>query len=75
MSKKIDQVLQHLKTYGSITPLEALNRYHYYRLSDGIMKLRKRGYKIETKEEYHGEDKYARYELDITEEVTEESAA
>lgn len=60
---KIELVLKHLQTNKTITPLEAMNKYHYYRLSDGIWKLRARGFNIVTHKETFGEDEYAKYEL------------
>lgn len=66
--KKIEQVLSHLQTHGSITPHDALIKYGYYRLSDGIWKLRNRGYNIITTEETSDKgDKYARYVLIVSE--------
>lgn len=44
------RVLEHLKKYGSITPLEALDRYGIYRLSVQIWRLRKKGHNILTDE-------------------------
>lgn len=61
--KKIEQVLKHLQDHGSITPKDAYTKYSYYRLSDGIWKLRNRGYNIITEEETSGGDTYARYVL------------
>lgn len=67
--KKIDQVLNHLQTHGSITPKDSYILYGYYRLSDGIWKLRNRGFNIATiKEESAKGDEYARYVL-LTESV------
>ena len=62
--KKIDAVLKHLQTHGSITPKDAYITYSYYRLSDGIYKLRNRGHNILTVDETseNGET-YARYVL------------
>ena len=51
MTKKISKqtkVLTHLQTYGSITPLEALNKYGSLRLGALIFNLRKDGYDITT---------------------------
>ena len=51
MSKKIskqEKVLIHLQTHGSITPLEALNKYGSLRLGALIFNLRKEGHDIET---------------------------
>lgn len=46
-SKTLD-VLNHLKTYGSISQREAVEYYNLYRLSSVIYILRKRGYEIES---------------------------
>lgn len=50
MSKtnKTKEILRHLKTYGSITSMEAISMYGATRLSAIIYNLRKRGYNIET---------------------------
>lgn len=62
--KKIEMVLNHLQTHGSITPHDALINYGYYRLSDGIWKLRNRGFNIATIIEESGKgDNFARYVL------------
>ena len=45
---KQEKVLMHLQTHGSITPLEALNKYGSLRLGALIFNLRKEGYDIET---------------------------
>lgn len=45
---KTKQVLNHLKQYGSITSLEAIDMYGATRLSAIIFKLRNHGYDIET---------------------------
>lgn len=42
------EILQHLRRTGSITPLQALEKYHVYRLSSVIHRLRKEGWKIKT---------------------------
>ena len=46
--KKI--ILEHLQTYGSITSLEAIEKYKCTRLSHYILLLRKDGYKIDNEE-------------------------
>ena len=62
--KKIEQVLRHLQIHGSITPKDAYLQYGYYRLSDGIWKLRNRGHNIITQEETSDKgETYARYVL------------
>lgn len=51
MKNKINKtslVLNHLKTYGSITSMEAFERYRATRLSAIIFQLRKRGLNIDT---------------------------
>ena len=42
------KVLMHLQTYGSITPLEALDKYGSFRLGAIIFNLREEGYDITT---------------------------
>lgn len=41
-----ERVLRHLKTYGSITPLEALSEYGIMRLASRISDLKKEGHII-----------------------------
>lgn len=65
---KTKEVLNHLKTYGSITSLEAINLFSATRLSAIIYNLRHKGYNITSKEEktidkYGHPVKYARYTL------------
>ena len=43
---KTQDVLNHLKIYGSISQREAVEHYNLYRLSSVIYELRKRGYEI-----------------------------
>lgn len=45
---KIEKVRKHLLKHKTITQREAIRLYRYYRLSDGILKLRKRGMDIST---------------------------
>lgn len=45
---KTEKVLNHLRTYGSITSLEAIDLYGATRLSAIIFNLRNRGMNIET---------------------------
>ena len=59
-----EQVLKHLKEYGSITPLEAMVRYDIMRLSGRIFELRKEGHNIITKDRVTKKGKhYAEYIL------------
>lgn len=41
-------ILEHIKVFGSITPLEALNHYGCLRLSARIWDLRNNGHNIQT---------------------------
>lgn len=43
-----ERVLYHLKHEGSLTPLEALDKFHTMRLSSAIHKLRRQGEPIKT---------------------------
>lgn len=47
-TNKTEKVLEHLRTYGCITSLEAIDKYKATRLSAIIFNLRKRGLKIDT---------------------------
>lgn len=47
-TNKHQKVLEHLKEYGSITSLEAIELYGATRLSAIIFNLRKQGFDIET---------------------------
>ena len=43
-------ILEHLQEHGSITSLEAIEKYHCTRLSHYIYLLRKEGYVIESED-------------------------
>ena len=45
-----ERILNHLRKYGSITQLEAINKYWDWRLSDKIYRLKKQGYNIKTED-------------------------
>lgn len=62
MSQQI-AILNHLKRYGGITPLEALERYQCFRLAARINDLRGVGHRIETKIINKNDKKFAQYEL------------
>lgn len=61
---KISKVKNHLIKYGSITPKQAYIAYGYYRLSDGILKLRRRGMRIRTEEATERGETFAKYHLE-----------
>jgi len=55
------QILHHLKSNGSITPIEALNEYGCFRLAARIKDLRDEGHNILTEIIFNGGKKYAWY--------------
>ena len=63
---KTEKVLEHLKEYGSITSMEAIENYSATRLSAIIYNLRKRGYDIVTEDiqfvdRYGNENTFGKY--------------
>ena len=67
-TNKTEKVLEHLKTYGCITSLEAIEKYRATRLSAIIFNLRKRGVHIDTidmpfVDEYGTKSYYGKYVL------------
>ena len=66
MSQK-EMVLEHIQTYGTITPLEALTRYGVMRLADVVYKLKNDGFFIRTTMKNHNGKKYASYSFGIGE--------
>lgn len=60
-----EQVLQHLKTYRSITTWGAITAYRITRLSGRIYELRRMGYKIDDVPVYdpNSKKRHVRYEL------------
>ena len=59
-----DEVLNHLRKYGSITSMTAFRMYDITRLSAKVFTLRKRGYDIRTLRETSPSGKvYGRYVL------------
>ena len=47
-TNKTEKVLEHLRTYGCITSMEAYDNYKATRLSDIIFRLRNKGIRIQT---------------------------
>lgn len=47
-TNKTEKVLEHLRTYGCITSMEAYDNYKATRLGDIIFRLRNKGVRIET---------------------------
>ena len=58
-----EQIVKHLNRRGSITPLEALEKFGCFRLAARILELRESGLSIETVEEVRDGKRYARYVL------------
>ena len=52
-----DRILRHLRDYGSITSMTAINEYGILRLASRINDLRRKGYTI-TSETVEGENIY-----------------
>ena len=59
-----DQILRHLRLFGSITPEEALDDYRCFRLAARIADLRKRGHAIKTDTVRAGRKSWASYRLE-----------
>lgn len=57
---QIKDILAYLKEYGSITSMEAFERFHATRLAAVIFNLRKLGYNITT-ETCNGRNEYGPY--------------
>jgi hypothetical protein len=65
MDSQCSEILEHLKTRGAITPLEALKKYGCYRLGARIWDLKQSGHAIRTDMVEVGEGKrVARYSLE-----------
>jgi len=62
MSQEI-QILTHMRRYGSITPITALDRYGCFRLAARVSDLKYRGHKINTELVKQGGKRFARYRL------------
>lgn len=60
-AKKQNKVLNHLMEHKSITPREAITLYDYWRLSDCIFKLKRKGHDIRTELVHENGITYAKY--------------
>ena len=72
MKPQCEQILQYMKDFGSITPLEAMSDLGVMRLAARISDLRRAGHRISRKTEtaknrYGRAVRYARYRLEETE--------
>lgn len=64
-----EKILRHLKRYGTITPMEALQEYGIMRLASRITDLKKAGYRIVTDtvsgyNRFNEKVRYASYSLE-----------
>lgn len=59
-----EQILAHIRMFGSITPQEALDEYGCFRLAARISDLRKRGHAIKTETIRNGRKSWASYRLE-----------
>ena len=58
-----EEILQHIKLFGKITPLEALNLMGCFRLASRINDLRKEGHDIKTTMVERNGKRFAEYSL------------
>lgn len=66
MNSQLSEILQHLQNGGSLTPIDALERFGCFRLGARIWDLRQLGYEIQADTvELPGGKRVARYSLPI----------
>lgn len=70
-TSQCDRILRHLKDFGSITSMEAMQDYGIMRLASRINDLRSQGFKIKSetvaaKNRYGETTRYAIYKLEET---------
>lgn len=58
-----EQIIQHLRTRGGLTPIDALNEYGCFRLAARIKDLRDQGHDILRINLTQGEKTFAKYVL------------
>lgn len=63
ITTQCDQILQHMRAYGSITPLDALRQYGCMRLGARIWDLRQRNIMIKSRSVRRGKKVFASYSL------------
>jgi len=62
MSQK-DRVINHIRRYGSITPMQAFKQYGITCLAERVRDARDSGHKIATEWVKKGKTRYAKYRL------------
>ena len=68
MSQKAD-ILRHLQTHGSISPMTALERFGCFRLAARVRDLRAEGHAIETKMTERNGKEFAVYRMENKEQL------
>lgn len=63
MKSQCQQILSHLKTGNTLTPIEALERFGCFRLGARICDLRSEGHDIRTRTISNGKKSFAEYYL------------
>lgn len=63
-------ILSWLQDGYSLTPMQALNSWGCWALSQRVTRLRKRGYNIHTKMIKRGNKRFAQYFMDVEREAT-----
>ena len=61
---QLQDIVYHLHNIGSLTPLEALERYGCFRLGSRINDLRNQGYNIKTTMVKNNNKRFAKYTLE-----------
>lgn len=61
--KQLDLLIDHLTLHGSITPLEALEKYGIFRLGARVWELKKKGFLITSKMKTSGGKSFSQYSL------------
>lgn len=61
---KLQKVLAYLKTGQELTVAQSVDMFGYYRLSDGILKLKRRGFNITTELRTGKDTRYGVYRLE-----------
>jgi len=65
MEAQTKQILAHLESGKSITPIDALNLFGVFRLSARIKNLRDQGHKVVTDMIQSGDKRFASYRLEM----------
>lgn len=65
MEAQTKQILAHLESGKSITPINALNLFGVFRLSARINDIRNKGHKVVTDMIQSGDKRFASYRLDM----------